>query len=197
MRLSKEARRLTLPPVSLQRLAAALMINHQRKEASDLLRWARGIHPTDFWIALLLGNVLGEPNEEMMKPVLLEEMIGCFRVAVALRPEAIIPHVNLGPALDTKYQLDDAITEYKKVIALDPKYAPAHFILGGALRERHQLDEANREYNKAIALDPNFATAHFNLGDTLLLEGNFAQAEASFQRCLELRAHFDPRCEDT
>jgi serine/threonine protein kinase/tetratricopeptide (TPR) repeat protein len=195
VRLSKETRRLTQPPVSLLLLATALFQNDQRDEALVLLRWAHGLHPTDFWIALELGNYLGE--SKAATPVDLEERIGCYRVAVALRPDADIAHNNLGIALYDNKQPDEAIAEFNKAIELEPKDVEAHYNLGTALKGKNQLDEAIAEYNKAIELDPNDVGAHFNLGGTLLRQSRFAQAEASFQRCLELLSAGDPWREGT
>src|SRR5262249_33049642 len=146
VRLGKEARRLALPPASLVLLAAALQSNDQREEARDLLRWARGRHPTDFWIAFDLGKCLREWASE---PVALEERVGCFRVAVALRPDVSPAHHNLGIALEAKGQLDDAIAEYKTALDLDPRSAAVHTDLGHALEARNQPDDAIAAYRKA------------------------------------------------
>src|SRR5262249_30598552 len=121
--LSAQARESSLPPSSLELLAGSLSAAGERDEALALLRWARGRHPTDFWIPLDLGNLLMEGQEQNPDPVDLEERIGCYRVAVALRPDASAAHINLGVALRAKGQLDEAIACYRKAIALDPKCA--------------------------------------------------------------------------
>ncbi len=162
--LSKEARQLSLPPSSLFLLARALGDTDQRAEAVGLLRWARSRHPADFWIALLLGQFLDETGAE---PANLEERIGCFRVAVALRPAAASAHTNLGMALKDKGQLDDAIAEYQRAIALDQNNALAISNLGYALKDKGELDDAIDACKRAIAIDPNSATAHNTLGAAL------------------------------
>ena len=123
---------------------------------------------------------------EHTSPLDLEERIGCYRTAVALRPEATAAHNNLGLALYDKKQLDDAIAEYKKAIDLDPKDALAHNNLGLALAAKRQLDDAIAEYKKAIDLDPKFATAHYNLGNALQAKGQLDDAIAEYKKAIDL-----------
>ncbi len=182
-RLSGEARRLSLPPTNFFLLALALDSTHQRAEAVALLRWARGRHPADFWIALEMGNLLYDSGAE---PADLEERIGCFRVAVALRPAAATAHNNLGIALKDKGQLDDAIAEYQRAIDLDQNYAPALCNLGYALKDKGQLDDAIATCKRAIDLDPNDPTAHNTLGAALRDKHQVDAAIAEFKRAIEL-----------
>jgi tetratricopeptide (TPR) repeat protein/serine/threonine protein kinase len=199
VRLSNEARRLSLPPASFQLLAQALHDTDRRDKALDLLRWARGCHPNDFWIAYDLGNYLGHAKElipvdlghtKALSPVDLEEQIGCFRVAVALRPDASPAHLNLGIALAGKNLLDDAIAEYKTAIALDPRYAQAHNNLGNALKAKNQLDDAIAEFNQAIAVDPKLAAPHNNLGNALLDKHQVDEAIAEFKKAVALDPNY-------
>jgi serine/threonine protein kinase/Flp pilus assembly protein TadD len=183
-RLSQAARRLSLPPTSLDLLASALKFAGQHEEAVDLLRWARGRHPADFWIAFNLGNFLGQGKQSL--PVHLEEEIGCYRVAVALRPEAIAAHSSLGNALSSKGQLDDAIAAFRQAIALDSKFAAAHNNLGSALWAKGQLNDAIAAFRQAIALDPKFAAGHYNLGIALRAKGQLDDAIAAFRQAITL-----------
>ncbi len=182
--LSGQARRLSLPASSLELLATHLHHQGDRDEALALLRWARGRHLTDFWIHFILGLALYDV--QVQSPVILEETIGCYRTALALRPAVSIAHVNLGIALQATNQLDEAIAEYRKAIELDPKFASAHDNLGNALRVKNQLDEAIGEYRKAIELDPKLANAHNNLGNALGAKGQLDEAIGEFRKTIEL-----------
>jgi serine/threonine protein kinase/tetratricopeptide (TPR) repeat protein len=182
--LRMEARRRSLPPASIELLAIALGNNGRLKEALELLRWGRGLHPTDFWIAVYLGIYLGEVKPEV--PVDLEERIGCFRVAVALRPDNSPAHADLGRALFAKNRLDEAIAAFNKAIALDPKSALAHHNLGRALDANKQLDDAIAEFKKAIALDPIFALAYNSLGIVLVDKNRLDDAIAEFEKAIAL-----------
>ena len=164
--LSAQARRMSLRPSSLELLASHLYLQGDRDEALALLRWARGRYVTDFGIHFALGSALQNEVKDQ-SPVILEETIGCYRTALALRPTASAAHVNLGIALQARNQLEEAIAEYEKAIELDPNHANAHVNLGAALRVKGQLDEAISEFRKAIELDPSLANAHHNLAFAL------------------------------
>ncbi len=182
--LSAQARRLSLPPSRLSQLAARLVLQGNRDEALALLRSARSRHLTDFWIHFVLGNVLGEVKDQ--SPAILEEAIGCYRTALALRPAASAAHNNLGAALKDNNQLDEAIEEYKKAIDLEPTHALAHNNLGAVLYARNQRDEAVGEYRKAIDLDPNVALAHSNLGIALAARNQWNDAMAEYRKAIDL-----------
>ena len=60
----------------------------------ELLRRAQQRFPSDFWINETLGWVLHK-----LEPSRLEEAIGFYRVAVAIRPQSPGAHLQLGVAL--------------------------------------------------------------------------------------------------
>jgi tetratricopeptide (TPR) repeat protein len=182
--LAVQARKLSLPPSTLELLALSLTTADERDEALALLRWARARHPTDFWIAMHLGMRLRKGQEQKPVPVDLEERIGCFRVAVALRPDASAAHNNLGDALWEKGELDEVIAESRKSIDINPRDAGTHSNLGLALKAKGQLDDAIAAYHKAIEVDPKFALAHNNLGLALRDKGQPDDAIAAFRAAI-------------
>jgi len=183
--LSGQARRLSLPPSSLLLLALSLRSQGDHDEALALLRWARGRHLTDFWIHFDLGALLQRGKDDA--PVILEEAIGCYRTALALRPAASAGHVNLGICLYYRNQPHEAMAEYRKAIDLDPKNAMAHYNLGIVLGANNQLDEAMGEYRKAIDLDPKFVWSHNNLGAILCdVKHDYDGAIIEFRKAIEL-----------
>jgi serine/threonine-protein kinase len=183
-RLAGEARRQALPAVSQELLAVALMSRGARAEAITLLRAARVQHPADFWIYFSLGNCLNDPAHT--DPATLDEALGCFWAAVALRLDSAPAHTNLGIALMNKGQVDEAIACYHKAIKIDPKLEKAHYNLGQALRGKGQVDEAIACYREAIRCWPDYALAHCELGRVLQQRGDFAGALTSLKRGHEL-----------
>jgi tetratricopeptide (TPR) repeat protein len=168
----------------------AWSLNHrgERAEALAILRWGRGRYPTDFWLHYSLGTMLGE--DRTPAPVDVEERIGCYRAALALRPDATAVHHDLGLALAAKKQWGDAITEFKKAVDLYPKNASFHDTLGNALADNKQLDDAIAEYNKAIKLDPKHARAHYNLGRALYSKNQLDDAIAEYNKAIKLDPNF-------
>ena len=186
--LSGQARRLALPPSAVLLLALHLFRSGDRDEALALLRWARSRHVADFWIHYELGRGLAVVKDQ--SPLIVEETIGCYRTALALRPAASDVHCNLGDALQAKNQWDEAIAEYRKVIELSPKLPMAHNNLGNALRGKNRLEEAIGEYKRAIQLDPQLTMAHTNLGNAFALKNQLDEAGAEYRKAIEL----DPKC---
>ncbi len=189
-RLSAQARRMSLTPANLQSLAWRLggVPQGGRQEAMALLRWARSQHPADFWIAFALGTFL-RPSDKST-PADIEESIGCYRVALALRPDASAAYCNLGAALHAKNELDEAMAAFRKAIEINPNYAMAHMNLGIALRDKNQLDQAIASIRKAIDLNPKFAAAYNNLGRVLLDKKQVDEAIAAYLKAIEIEPRY-------
>jgi Flp pilus assembly protein TadD len=150
--------------------------------AIKYLRQAQQRHPDDFWINHQLAYYLAEMEEPQ-----LEEAIGYYRAALALRPHSPGVHLNLGNALMGKGRLDEAIAENCEAIRLKKDYAEAHNNLGRALSKKGQLDEAIAEYRGAIRLKKNLYEAHDNLGRALSDKGQLEEAIAEFRECSRLK----------
>jgi tetratricopeptide (TPR) repeat protein/tRNA A-37 threonylcarbamoyl transferase component Bud32 len=148
-------------------------------ESLPLLRAAQRRHPGDFWLNLQMANALQSANQ-------VDEALGYYLVAVALRPDATVARNNLGAALRGKGNLDGAIVECRKAIELDSRYVPAHYNLGLALRDNRDLDGAIAAYQKAIELDHKCAPAHNNLGNALRDKGDLDGAIREWQKAIEL-----------
>jgi tetratricopeptide (TPR) repeat protein/serine/threonine protein kinase len=194
--LSAQARPLSLSASSVEVLALCLFTTGEWAEALTLLRWGRGCHPTDFWLPMQMGNILRRGNGEQTTPVNLEERIGCFRVAVALRPNASAARNNLGVALHDKGALDDAIAEYRRALTVDPRHFVARKNLGHALHDKGQLNEAIAEFRKALAINGRSAEVLVHFGAALHASGQVNEATAEFRKAIALNpqhvlAHFN------
>jgi eukaryotic-like serine/threonine-protein kinase len=181
--LSARARQLSLPPSSLVELARSLWEAGERAEALALVRWGRSRYPTDFWLHFTLGHLLGRGTNPT--PLEVEEQVGSYRAALALRPKASAVRTNLGNALAAKKQWDDAFDEYRQAIEDDPKIAPAHSGLADAWAAKKQWEKAIDEYRKAIELDPDLATVYCNLGVAFAKANRLDEAIAAFHKAIE------------
>jgi serine/threonine protein kinase/Tfp pilus assembly protein PilF len=182
--LSAEARRSALPPSSLILLARNLDFLGEHREALELLRFGRGLHPSDFWVHFELGCRL-----EVHKggtPLEIEEAIGCYRAALVLRPAASAVRSNLGNALYAKKQLDEAMAEFHKAIKLDPKNVVARNNLGVILADRGQLDDAIVQFREAIKLFPKYALAYNGLGLAYYAKKQTKEAILQYRKAIEI-----------
>jgi len=184
--ISVEARTMQLPASSLNMLATLLMDAGKDTDAIALLRWARVEYPDDFWILFWRGVLSLNKGHQQPTPLELQEAVGCFEAALALRPRATAAHINVGLALDAKMRPDDAMAEYKKAIKLDPKMWEGYHNLGSVLQGKNQFDDAIAEYHKALALDPKKAIIFYSLGNALFSKNQFDDAIEEYQKAIAL-----------
>jgi serine/threonine protein kinase/tetratricopeptide (TPR) repeat protein len=184
-RVAREVGPDELPPRLATALGRALRQSApdtaQLLSAARLLSAAQARFPNDFWLNFLLATTLGEAER-------WDEALGCFRVALALRPEAGAVHNNFGVVLRATGRLDEAIAHFQYALRLDPEDAYAHNNLGLIHLAKGRLDEAIAEYEHAIRLEPSLALAHSNLGGALYAKG---QADEAIARC-EHALRLDP-----
>jgi serine/threonine-protein kinase len=147
------------PPEVLFVLGEELRLCDQQEEATTL--WRRALHryPGDFWLNFELGNVL---CFKLPRPR-LDEGIGYFRAASAIRPRSTAAHNNLGNALMARGDLDDAIAELGQALTLDPMFSLAHSNLGMALLAKRDHKGAIAEFRLALELDEKNPHALNNL----------------------------------
>ena len=117
-----------------------------------------------------------------------------LRHALAVTKRNQFAHNNLGSALLSKGQVDEAVGHFKEALRLLPNYPDAHNNLGAALLQKGQADEAIPHLEAALAVKPNFPQAHFNLGLAFAGQGRREEAISQFREGLKLspgdaRAH--------
>jgi serine/threonine-protein kinase len=178
-----------LPAVTLEMLGAKV-VNEVKGPGPilTLLRRAQRRFPADFWINQQLAYAL----HYKVQPARLEESIGFYRAAVALRPQSPGARFNLALCLDDRDDQgrDDkgaAIAEYQEAIRLKPGWVAPYVNLGIVLMGAGKLDEALACCEEAIRLQPNEALAHLNLGLVLQNKGNLDGAIASYEHATRLR----------
>jgi serine/threonine protein kinase/tetratricopeptide (TPR) repeat protein len=154
------------PPGSLVLLANILVTRDARSAAVDLLQRAQQRHPDDFWINHDLAFHLAHGKQPR-----LDEAVGFYRAAVALRPQSPGAHLNLGRALADQGRHKEAEAAYREAIRLNPDYAMAYSNLGGALSDQGRHKEAEAAFREAIALKPDYAMTYSNLGAVLADQG--------------------------
>jgi tetratricopeptide (TPR) repeat protein len=133
-----------------------------REVSLRMLRAAHQAHPDDFWINHSLGMLL-----ENWSPPRLDEAIGYYRAALAVRAQSGMAWANLGNALNRKGAADEAIGAWERARPLLPQEWRVHAGLGNALRAKKDYDGAIRAYRQAIALAPGEGVAHSGLGAAL------------------------------
>src|SRR5207302_1401901 len=120
----------------------------------------------------------------------IPDAVGFFRAALALRPQNVVIHSNLGSAFLAQGMPAEAEAAFRKAIELNADLAGAWgtFVsLGFALREQGKLPEATDAFRTAMELKPDNTWAYYRLGETLREMGKQADADDTFRKILLLK----------
>jgi serine/threonine protein kinase/tetratricopeptide (TPR) repeat protein len=172
-----------VPPATAMMLASVSVGTDAAKVALATLEQVQQRHPDDFGVNLELGEYL----LVVCRPRRAEEAIRYLTAAVALRPQNLAAHRDLGCAFIYTGQSDKAITELNEAIRINKENALAHYNLGVALENRGQPDKVIAEYREAIRLKRDFVEPHNNLGEALRRTGQLDEAIAEFREAIRLK----------
>ncbi|MFO0840988.1 MAG: serine/threonine-protein kinase [Gemmataceae bacterium] len=150
-----------------------------------LIRREQQRRPDDFWLNHSMAWALGQA-----RPPRLEEAVGFYRAAVALRPRSPGAVLNVGVALSEQGKVDEAIACFNEAVRLQPDFAATHNNLGVVLADMGKSDEALACYKEAIRLKSDFAEAHNNLGSVLAEKGKLGEAITSFKEAIRLEPDY-------
>ncbi|TDI48646.1 MAG: tetratricopeptide repeat protein [Acidobacteria bacterium] len=82
-----------------------------------------------------------------------------YREALALDPDSVRAHYNLGLLLATDERPQDAVDHFEAALRLDPVHAEAHFAIAGALLQIGRAVDAVAHYRSALGLNPGWGLA--------------------------------------
>ncbi len=98
-----------------------------------------------------------------MNSEFLPQAVDSYRQALALAPEWIDAHINLGVALYQMGRVEEARAEFAAAVKLDPLSGISRYNLGCVLEEQGEIDEAIGHLRRAARAMPAHADVHFNL----------------------------------
>jgi tetratricopeptide (TPR) repeat protein len=123
--------------------------------------------------------------------------LGCWKNSVELFRHALevtagnaVAHNNLGNALSSLDENDEAYKHYAEALRIQPHFANAHYNMARILTDRGELDEALGHYEAAIKSNPRLIKAYYNRGIILAQKGNDSAAIRDFSRALRLDPSF-------
>jgi len=115
-----------------------------------------------------------------------EEAIAHLRKAIALYPQFVMAHNDLGAQLLGLGKLDEAATEFRKAIALDDKAFNPKLNLGIVLVQQHKFAEAANVLNGALALESGSPAARLYSGLALMALGKLETAEKDLKTAYQI-----------
>jgi tetratricopeptide (TPR) repeat protein len=116
----------------------------------------------------------------------LDEAIGHYERAAALRPDYAPAYNNMGTALRAGGRSEHAVAAYERALELMPDYPDAHYNLANALLEQNRPREAADHLRTARRSLPTSAGVHNNLGKALAEQGRFDEAATELREAVAL-----------
>ena len=110
-----------------------------------------------------------------------------WRHALACTSNNSFAHRELGAALNTKGDKDQAIEQFREALKIQPDFAQAHYDLGVAFYEKGEVDEAILQFKQALESAPHYAKAHNNLGVALRNRGELDAAIEQYRQAAQIR----------
>jgi len=150
----------------------------------------------DFEVAGLRGSEVAEDESADdwfdlaldLEITSVDEAREAYERVVAIDPNHVDAHVNLGRILHEGGAPLAAEKHYRAALAIEPDHAVAVFNLGVALEDLGRMTDAIALYERAIALDPDNADAHYNLAGIYERRGDKAAAVRHLKACKRLQS---------
>src|SRR5262249_14997790 len=117
------------------------------------------------------------------------EAADLFDRAVAICPESARFHANLGEALRSIGQIENAIAHLRRATELDPKLPHAWNSLALLAQSQGRFADAEASCREAIRLAPRLTAAYINLGNPLSSLGRPSEAAAALREALRIEPH--------
>ncbi|MDB5332960.1 MAG: serine/threonine protein kinase [Phycisphaerales bacterium] len=147
-------------------------------DSISFLQRVQQAHPGDFWANFVLAEYLDDSRNP--------DAIGYYRAALAIRPDTVAAHVNLGLSLGKQGHDREGMICLQQALQLSPNSTVALLNLAIVQLSRGEADQAAANCRKVIAIDPRSGAAHNVLGQVLLVMGRFAEARDSIRHGLNL-----------
>jgi len=160
-------------------LAFALQQAGHHADARYHLQRAVGLDSQSFDAAYMLGCEHERDGD-------LEEAALALRQALALRPDYVQAHADLGRVLAAKGKFKEARTAVEAGLQLDPSNHALRLYMGNIAMGEGQPAQALSQYEQALVLQPQAAEAHANRGRALHALGQFESAVVSLKTALSI-----------
>ena len=117
---------------------------------------------------------------------MMDDAFRNFQKALALDPNFVDAHHNMGVMLGERNEINEAIAHYRKALEIKPDHLESRNNLGVALLKQDKTQEAIDHLIKARRIDPNYAPTHYNLGVAHSRQSRIHEALESYANALKI-----------
>lgn len=114
------------------------------------------------------------------------DAVAHLRKAIAIYPDYLMAHNDLGAQLLGLGKLDEAEEQFRAAIKIDDKAFNPRLNLGIVLVGQHKFSEAAAILDNALSLDASSPAAHFYAGLAAMGLGDLAKAEGAMKAAYKL-----------
>jgi Flp pilus assembly protein TadD len=115
-----------------------------------------------------------------------DESIEALRRAIAIYPDYLIAHNDLGAQLLEREQFDEAENELRKATTIDPNAFNPAFNLGIVLVRQNKFADALASLDRSLTIEPSAPGAHLFAGIASMRLGDDERAEKDLKSAYEL-----------
>lgn len=164
-------------------LSSALPICFRQRNSAGLGKMLPGMAA-----ALGLLIIFGLAWLTWLQNKVWHDSVTLWRYATSVTLSGIAYH-NLGNALESVGQIDEAIKQLRRAAEITPEYPVTYQGLGRILTSRGDLDEAGKNLHRALELGLQTAGVYRDMAIWLVKMGKTDEAIATFQRALTLNSY--------
>jgi tetratricopeptide (TPR) repeat protein len=121
-----------------------------------------------------------------------EQAADCYRQAIAIAPDDLNAHINLGFALSELQRHTEAQAVLRRALELDPQSVDALYMLATMAQGAGNWADAVERFDQVLAIKPDFEMAYRGLSLALSRQGRIERAREVIRQGIE---HF-PRAAD-
>lgn len=115
-----------------------------------------------------------------------------FRHALAVSPNSLAAHINLGAAFQKEGKTALAIAHFREAVRVRPGAVNARVDLGHVLYRAGMIEEAAIHFRQAVRLRPEMPQPHDYLAVALAALGRSEEAETHWEEALRLEPNYAP-----
>lgn len=162
-----------------------------KRKAIEELNQAIAINPKLYWAwfergvcRINLGDHAASLGQTVQAMGEYQLASADFGACIALWPEFVWGHFNLGCSLDRGGRVEESLQAYEAVIKADPNFSDARLNRGLIYLATQRPRDALRELEKAFEIRPDDPSINVSLGIALEGTGRSTEADSAFSKAL-------------